>query len=492
MLRRLALLLMTLMLLPLGCGGGGGAADSGLTTTPQLGASVNLRVLVQVPDGLRELLSQSSGSTFSVRLEVLDRSTGTRVVPTVDVALTSGSSQTVEVPIQEVPAGFWRVSARLLSNGEPSGSASVADVEVQPGRLTRVALSLSSSPLVTREFVVAANASSNTLSVFQADLSTSVLTPVSGSPFPTGAGTSPAEVAFRPQGDFFYVTLEGVDHVAQYSLDPVTGAVAFVAQFATLGNPRGLAIDPLGRFLYVTNLADGKLSGYAIDATTGALTELSGSPFLITGAQAPQTVYVEPQGRFLYVGEGNLISQMYAFRIDAGTGNLAQEGGAISAGPPGNRIFGFQASGDVLWATGSFSQILGFDINPTTGAVTPKAGYPVNTPETALGGMQLANNVLYVTGFFGNTVLAYPVQSGGALGALLAQVPTGGANPLVPVLNPTGEALYVTNIDQTSNPSNGSVAAFRLGSGGVPVAVSGSPFASGERTFGVDVVRLTR
>lgn len=110
----------------------------------------------------------------------------------------------------------------------------------------------------------------------------------------------------------------------------------------------------------------------------------------------------------------------YAFRIDAGTGNLTREGGAIPAGPPSNRIFAFQATpaGDVLYVTGSFGDILGFDINPTTGAVTPKAGFSVATPDTALGGMQLdpVNSILYVTGFFGNSVLAYPVTTGGTWG----------------------------------------------------------------------------
>lgn len=495
MLRRLCLLLAVLLLVPLGCGGGGGLADGGRPTTPEFGSSVNLRILVQVPPSGRDALAQS-GSSATVRIEVLERQSGLPVVSPVDAVLPSGSSQ-VEVPVLGVPAGFWRVSARLLSDGVPASEASIVDVEVVAGQTTRVALSLSNVQ-VTREFVVVANAGDDTLSVFQADLATSALTPVSGSPFSTGAGTSPAEVAFDPQGDFFYVSFEATDHVAQYRLDPVTGVPTFVNQVAAGNNPRGLAMDPLGRYLYVTNLFEPKVSGYSIDSATGSLTELAGSPFLVNGAQVPQTGYVEPQGRFLYVGEGNLISQMYAFRIDADSGNLAQVGGAISAGPPSNRIFGFQAppAGDLLYVTGSFSQILGFDINPSTGAVTPKAGFPVNTPGTALGGMQLddSRKVLHVTAFFEKTVLSYPLAAGGSLGALLPGTPigTGGNTPLYLVLNPTNEALYVANVDQTGNPSAGSVAAYRIGSGGAPAAVSGSPFASGAISFGIDVVRYTR
>ena len=61
--------------------------------------------------------------------------------------------------------------------------------------------------------------------------------------------------------------------------------------------PESVTVDPSGRFVYVANRNSNDVYAYRIE-TDGALTPL-GSPILAGGS--PESVTVDPQGRFVYV-----------------------------------------------------------------------------------------------------------------------------------------------------------------------------------------------
>ena len=139
---------------------------------------------------------------------------------------------------------------------------------------------------------------------------TGALTPVTGSPFPTGI--EPESVAVDLSGRFVYVANEGNfpasnGSVSAYRigengvLTPVPGS-PFSAGFTARSQPTSVAIDPFGRFVYVANYGANVVSAYRIGAN-GGLTPVTGSPFP-TGI-GPIYVAVDLLGRFVYVANFN-------------------------------------------------------------------------------------------------------------------------------------------------------------------------------------------
>ena len=135
--------------------------------------------------------------------------------------------------------------------------------------------------------------SSNPVAVFSINQSTGTLTEIGGSPFPLGVAVVQAD----PSGKFLLGVADGTgasgdNHIHVFSIDPTTGAPTSVPgpPFATVNTPFALAIHPSGNFVY-PSVADSSdtvtsLEGYQLNASTGALTALSGSPFTTLPAVA--------------------------------------------------------------------------------------------------------------------------------------------------------------------------------------------------------------
>ena len=87
-----------------------------------------------------------------------------------------------------------------------------------------------------------------------------------------------------PSGKFAYVAESSPPgqngNVLGYTINPITGALTTIAglPIAAGQGPQSVAVDPNGKFAYVANFGGG-VSGYTINPTTGALTPIAGSPF---------------------------------------------------------------------------------------------------------------------------------------------------------------------------------------------------------------------
>jgi 6-phosphogluconolactonase (cycloisomerase 2 family) len=174
-------------------------------------------------------------------------------------------------------------------------------------------------------FVYAANVNANTLSAYSFDSTTGILSPVPGSPFPTGP--TPQSVTVDPSGKFVYAPNGNGQSVSAYTIDSTTGALTPVASspFAVGMIPNSVAVDPTGKFAYVTNRASDTISAFTVDSTTGALQPTAGSPFSVPVNFTPVQVTVDPLGKTLYVINqlGNGIS---LFVIDSVSGALTSLG----------------------------------------------------------------------------------------------------------------------------------------------------------------------
>jgi len=135
-------------------------------------------------------------------------------------------------------------------------------------------------------FAYATNYDSDDISAYSINSSTGALTPIAGSPFrfPTLNG-APSGLAIDLSGRFLYATDSNNNYVVAFSIDNSTGALTPISgsPFASGAGPWGAFVHPSGKFLYVTNNGEGTVSGYAIDSASGSLTPISGSPFVVSG-----------------------------------------------------------------------------------------------------------------------------------------------------------------------------------------------------------------
>lgn len=299
-----------------------------------------------------------------------------------------------------VPAGGIPISVAVRPDGKflyvvnPSGAPNadgaftVFSINDDTGALTPVANGpfAASEPMFqvaidpTGKFAFAPNYTSPSVSAFSIDATTGVPTEVSGSPFPCIG--FPISVAVDPGSKFVYVGTQGggpnnIGAICAYAMDSSTGALSPVAGSPFLGGiaVRALTVDLTGTFLFAT-VFDG-VAVFRITAS-GALTQVGGSTFGVSGVN-PETVAVDPAGKFVYVGNNSPGSNslIFAFAIDAATGSLTQIGG--SPFPTGNApaFIAIDPSGDLAYvANMDSSTITVYAVNKTTGVLT-STGSPI-------------------------------------------------------------------------------------------------------------------
>jgi 6-phosphogluconolactonase len=106
------------------------------------------------------------------------------------------------------------------------------------------------------------------------------------------AGTSPAPAAAKddkpkvwaadiqitPNGKFLYSTERTTSRIALFTVAADTGKLAYVTNYSTEAQPRGIRIDSTGRYLIASGEKSDRVSVYKIDQATGKLGEPSRYP----------------------------------------------------------------------------------------------------------------------------------------------------------------------------------------------------------------------
>jgi 6-phosphogluconolactonase len=82
-----------------------------------------------------------------------------------------------------------------------------------------------------------------------------------------------ADIQITPNGKFLYSTERTSNKIALFTVTAETGKLAYVANFATEAQPRGIKIDPSGQYLVASGEKSDRLSVYKIDQNTGKLGE---------------------------------------------------------------------------------------------------------------------------------------------------------------------------------------------------------------------------
>jgi len=223
------------------------------------------------------------------------------------------------------------------------------------------------------------------------DHATGALTPIPGSPFALTPTTATADTAVAdPQGRFLFVGSEGTGSITVFQIgsngaltqapgSPFTNQVNFFSADS-------LAVDGSGKFLYAGQLSPTTpVEGFTIDQTTGALTEIVGAPFNLGVAQ----LHADSSGKFLLgvqeIQDGNGAAtdpHISVFSIDSTTGIPTPVAGSPFATTSAPFDFAISPNGKFVYVTGNaiagstISPIEGYQLDSTTGALTPLTGSP--------------------------------------------------------------------------------------------------------------------
>lgn len=194
---------------------------------------------------------------------------------------------------------------------------------------------------------------------------------------PAVTGTNVFTINYR---DLSTTTSQG--ELVEWAIDPATGALAQTSHTLPLTEAGSPAVSPNGKFLYVQQayLNNGVFYWEVLPIQVGAdgtLTPLTTNAQQ-TPSQGPSTIWVSPNGNFLYV---SVYGQIWDYQIDQTTGALTLiqkyanfTAGTLAIDPAVKYVF--------ITPTGlnqvSTTMLETFSVDPTTGALTPVANSTVD------------------------------------------------------------------------------------------------------------------
>jgi len=365
-------------------------------------------------------------------------------------------------------SGFDFVSVTQQPSSPPQRCVlSNAAVSIQTANDTSVVVSCAAYSYVT-------NAADNTLSSYSVDATTGALAAVG---MPTATGTTPYAIVGLDTGAgkrYVYVGNEGSNDVSAFAVDNTTGALTAVpgSPFPAGTDPKAMALCGGVQSLCIANAGSHNVSVYTIDYSTGALTALPGSPVAV-GKSPTSIVFFNGNVFVANHGGSNDISAFY------NNGGMPGDGTAVPGSPfpaGGNPLsLALGAGGKFLYTANpdaSRSSISGFSVD-LGGPLTPLSGPPFPIPVSNYIATDQTGAYLYVTS--GTNIVGYAIDATtGALTELPGFPVASGVNAYSITIDPGNQFLYVAN-DGAAN-----VTGFRLdASTGALTPMAGSPFPAG-------------
>ena len=296
------------------------------------------------------------------------------------------------------------------------------------------------------------------------------LTPMFTPTVPTG-GNDTRNIAVDPLGKYIYVSNPTSETVSQFtigadgSLTSMSTPTILVGPLAggQLYYPGTIAVHPSGPWAYVLNTQTFDINQYMIGAN-GSLTSMT-TPTVVAGSgeSYPQSITVHPSGKWAYVpndngGYGGSISQ---YNIDQMTGALTSASPpTVAAGPAYSHPYDITiepTKGKYAYvADYGDGNILQYNINQTTGALTPMSTPTVTIP---MGGTMSISITVDPSGRFVYATIGTNPSTPTAViaqftidqntGALIAMTPptvsAGGAGTAVITVEASGKYAYATS-----------------------------------------------
>ncbi len=268
--------------------------------------------------------------------------------------------------------------------------------------------------------------------------------------------------------------------------------------------PESLVVDPSGRFVYVVNARDNTISQFVIDSATSVLQP--NRPALVPTGAYPQYLAIDPSGRFVYSANSN-DGTVSMFAADAVNGALTPMAPAqVAAGSPASSPAGIVVDplDRFVYCSNGDGTIAVFTINSVTGVLSPASiiAFGSGGSRGFAPAIDPAGRFLYAPEEGLNQLLVFSID--GATGQLTpASIPSYsvGMEPASVAIDPAGRYLYVVNrgdgtISQFAIESDGSLAAMPIvDDGGQPWQMLVDPsgqiaYVSNEGTASVSIYKI--
>lgn len=273
--------------------------------------------------------------------------------------------------------GLLVVLVIAVGQGFASSAIALTPVSGSPFATGADPYSLAFSP--DGALLATANPNSDNVSMFLVNQGSNALTRVPGSPFSAGdapgSGSGPQTLAFSPAGDLL-ATADGTT-VAVFSVNGTSGALTpwSGSPFATASQPFSVAFSPGGELLATGNL-NGTVSMFSVDPASQALTQMPGSPFA-TGAD-PYSIAFSPSGALLATAN-NGDNTVSVFSVKQSSGDLARVSGSPFRTGVGPLSVAFSPAGDLLATANGAGTVSVFSVHTASGTLTPVARSPFAT-----------------------------------------------------------------------------------------------------------------
>ncbi len=213
---------------------------------------------------------------------------------------------------------------------------------------------------------------------------------ITGAQTPQQQDFTPAGLAFLPSKNILYAMNSFDDTISIFNVAGDGTLTLSSTPVAVGASPNAVVIDPSGKYLLVTNNLSGgggynggDISVFRIDPNTGALSPF-GSP--VPANTNPTEILFTHSGKFVYVTNPE-IGMVTGFSFTNGVLSLVP-GTPVSSGPGGGALgLAVDGSDQFLYVTNpsatnpppnqsTIGNISGFNIDPTSGALTPILGSP--------------------------------------------------------------------------------------------------------------------
>ncbi len=477
--RRLGILGLALLA---SCSGGGGSSyPLSLSLTPNPLTASYYQYQTSTSVGLSATVTGSSNSsTFYVY--VID-SAGTFVPGSISVSSTGPNTYSTSLQtVANRSVGVHSGTLQIKICGD-SACGSVLGASDLPYSVT-----VQQTPAATGTHAYVTNYSDNTISAYNV-LGNGALMPLDGSPFAAGEG--PSAIAADPGGQYVYVANYGSGTLSAYSVG-TDGSLAIVAggPIDIGSQPGAIIVDPSGQYVYVVTNGGSAILAYRLGAG-GMLTPLQGSPFTVVPGGAGTVIgalAIDSGGPYLYA-VGGLIhsaSVLYASSIGA-DGSLA-----VLTESPFVAPYTYQPSAiavdsalSYVYVADIYGHILANSIDGT-GAVAATGVYSQTCCGNNIGAMIVdpSGKYLYVTETNLSAVVAFSIGLDGSLSEVgTGNVPNAFGGTGAMAVSPDGKFVY--SIMGTNN-----VGAFSVGADGSMTTIGGSPFAAGNGSRSIAVIKV--
>lgn len=173
-------------------------------------------------------------------------------------------------------------------------------------------------------FVFVPNTGADRILQFQFDTDTGKLTPSEPELVPTKAGSGPRHFCFHPKLQVVYFVNEIDSTVTVCKLDNEKGTLAVQQTLSTLPEDfsksntcADIHVTPDGKFVYASNRGHDSLAGYQVDPESGLLTSIG----QFATEKTPREFDIDSTGSFV-IAAGQDSGNIVTYRLDKGTGAL--------------------------------------------------------------------------------------------------------------------------------------------------------------------------